>query len=620
MFTRSITILSLCVAAAGVNPALAAGAPKRSPELFFAVGQRDAMGVKALLSSGVDPNSQNTLGMSALMIAAATGDVEIVKTLLEKGADVNFGSMFGSPLTFAAFEGQADVMRLLLEKGADVAAKRPDQMTVLMLAARNGNPEIIRELIARKANVAAVDNNNSTALSYAARAGKSEAVRVLLEAGAKVDIADNEGWTPLMHAAVNGHADTAALLVKKGANLAARDKQGRTPLVLAVSFGDHPEVVRLLVNAGAPVETKDAKGRTALALATRHGYTETAKVLREKGAKQIVAQISGERTPRQAVEASLPRIEHSMKIFAQRTGCASCHHEGVARFATGFAASHGYKVDANVAKEGQARVLGMIEEFRPFLEKAAKDPAEIKNVPIVDVGDLAPTYTSLVTALGEHQTPKSQVLADAALVLARSQTPDGDWRFGFHRVPVQSSFFTMTALSIRVLQQYGPKEHAAELDQRIAKAKQWLLATPAKTTEDLAFRVLGLKWAGATVDERRKAVDELRAAQQADGGWAQEAGLKTDAYGTGIALFALNQGGDVPVAEAVYQNGVRFLVRTQAEDGTWYVYKRAIPANNYFDAEYPYGQSQYISHTAAAWATVALILAAEKPAPRVVNR
>jgi squalene cyclase len=132
-----------------------------------------------------------------------------------------------------------------------------------------------------------------------------------------------------------------------------------------------------------------------------------------------------------------------------------------------------------------------------------------------------------------------------------------------------------------------------------------------KDNEDRAFRLLGLKWVGAPEDEIRKAADELMAGQKKDGGWAQLPGMATDAYATGSALFALSQGGGLPVDSPAYQSGVKFLLRHQAEDGTWFVNKRAMPANNYFDAEYPYGQSQYISFIAGCWSTMALILASK---------
>jgi hypothetical protein len=310
-----------------------------------------------------------------------------------------------------------------------------------------------------------------------------------------------------------------------------------------------------------------------------------------------------------------------MKEFTARTGCVSCHHEGLARFATGFAQSRGYAIDTAFAKSQEKRILGSFEEMLPLLQKAVADPRETGNVPIVDVGDLAPTNGNLMLGLEAHKTPKCESISAAAMVLARTQTPDGDWRFGLQRVPMQSSFFSSTAMTVRALRAYAPAQYAGEIDQRVGKAKQWFLTAPVKDTEDRAFRLLGLKWAGATAEERQKALDELRAAQRPDGGWAQIEGGQSDAYATGSALFALNQGGDLPSTDPVYRRGVQFLLRTQQDDGTWYVYKRAMPANNYFDAEFPYGQSQYISHVAACWSTMALIIADDAPAaPRAASR
>ena len=57
---------------------------------------------------------------------------------------------------------------------------------------------------------------------------------------------------------------------------------------------------------------------------------------------------------------------------------------------------------------------------------------------------------------------------------------------------------------------------------------------------------------------------------------------------------------------AAYRKGVRFLLDTQLEDGSWYVRTRAIPVQLYFDSEFPHGQDQFISAAATNWATMAL--------------
>lgn len=601
--------LTLTLALGSALPSRAEEAPRPAPELFLAIGYQDNAGLEALLAHGVGPNSRNTLGMSALMVASSTGNVQGVKALLAKGADLNASSPFGTPLVFAMFQPNPATALLLMERGASLDGKRPDGISILMLAARNGNADLVRAVLAKKVDVSATDNSGANALSHAVRSGNDEAARLLLAAGAKVEVVDRYGWTPLMHAAVNGHAGTVKLLLEKGASPKAQDGKGRTALLLSAAYGDRPEVVRTLLAGGAERDARDGKGRTALALAEMRGYGQTAKALKEAGAQTVT--IAALRTAREAARIGLERVQQSNQMFVKRTGCVSCHHEGIGRVTTAFARDRGFRVDEATDGEQEKRTGKFLDDLRPLLERAVADPAETKNVPIADVGDLVTGFGSAILGMDPKKAAASPAVGAATVVMARMQTPDGDWRFGFRRDPIQSSYFTATALAIRAMKAYAPKEQAAEMEGRIAKAKEWLLSAPAPDTEDKVYRLLALKWAGATADERRKAVEELRATQRADGGWAQLGGMASDAYATGTALYALGQAGEVPASNETYQRGVAFLVRTQDDDGTWYVQKRAIPANNYFDTGYSYGQSQYISYAAGCWATIALLRAAE---------
>lgn len=72
-------------------------------------------------------------------------------------------------------------------------------------------------------------------------------------------------------------------------------------------------------------------------------------------------------------------------------------------------------------------------------------------------------------------------------------------------------------------------------------------------------------------------------------------------------IWRAHEAGGVSVNDPVYKRGVQFLLRTQDADGSWYVNKRAMPANNYFDAGFSHGQSQYASFNGTCWATIALL-------------
>jgi len=67
--------------------------------------------------------------------------------------------------------------------------------------------------------------------------------------------------------------------------------------------------------------------------------------------------------------------------------------------------------------------------------------------------------------------------------------------------------------------------------------------------------------------------------------------MGSDAYATGEALYALNAGGRMPASDPVYAKGVRYLLNTQAADGTWHVKTRSIWIQPYFESGFPYGRT-----------------------------
>jgi hypothetical protein len=107
----------------------------------------------------------------------------------------------------------------------------------------------------------------------------------------------------------------------------------------------------------------------------------------------------------------------------------------------------------------------------------------------------------------------------------------------------------------------------------------------------------------------------LIAQQDAGGGWAQTPFLFPDAYATGQVLYALHELG-LPSTAAVFQRGVDYLLRTQREDGSWYVKSRAMKIQPYFESGFPHGHDQWISAAATAWAAIALSYSAPE---RTVN-
>jgi ankyrin repeat protein len=594
-----------------------------SQELFQAIAQRDLAGVQSLLARGADPNALNSLELTALSAAAGTGQVPIVEALLQAGAKLDATTPYGTgtALASAAAIGSVPVVKLLLARGADAHAARLDGMSVLMYAALNGNVEIVQELLRRKVEVNAKDNDGATALIEAARADHPEVGRLLLSSGAAIDAADSHGWTALMNAAASGQADFIKLLLEKGANPNAREEKGRTALLLAAMYGDNPTVIQALMQGGADAQAGDTRHRTALALATERGHGATAALLRERGGKSAAMPAAvpavgsgGQRTPRAAIRMSLAVLQQSMGEFHKLTGCVSCHQHGLGRMATGVAEQQGWAISRPVEQAQAERISAYFAERRPAHLKALQDPGAMKDLPGADIPNRAPNYGFMLAGMAAHRQPANEGIAAAAMVLARHQLPDGRWHAPL-RGPSQSSDFTMTALAVQAMQTYAPKDRGAEVADRLHRARNWLLTAAAETSEDKAFRLLGLKWAGASLAERQTAIEALRADQRPDGGWPQPDAPASDAYGTGQALYALHVGAQMPVSDPIYQRGVQFLLRTQDEDGSWFVPKRVEPRNLFFDAAFPHGEAQYASFNATCWAMMALLQTTEPPRP-----
>jgi ankyrin repeat protein len=131
--------------------------------------------VSFILDLGSDVNAQNEDGWTALLSATERGLESVVRTLLNRGADVNaacdcpgFRGGGWSPLTIAALRGHTGIVRALLDKGADVNAKSGDQgRTPLIVAVLGGYTDIVRALLERGADINEKDNSGKTALELA---------------------------------------------------------------------------------------------------------------------------------------------------------------------------------------------------------------------------------------------------------------------------------------------------------------------------------------------------------------------------------------------------------------------------------------------------------------------
>jgi ankyrin repeat protein len=249
---------------------------------------------------------QNVEINNALITAIENNNIEEVRELLDRGANVNHTIRWDqTPLIVAAlkYRPDLDIINILLERGADVNHKDKTNNTALMYAIEFNKIEVARKLL--KGDVNINDENNENALIKLINSRKEyDMIKFLLDNGMEYDFEKynsdeinykhfnsfiNNGiidivelflvrganpncskfeYTPLITAIINNNYELAELLLNNGADpnrTRGRDYE-TTPIFYAIE-NNNIELVRLLIERGANINWEDDNNRTPLELA-----------------------------------------------------------------------------------------------------------------------------------------------------------------------------------------------------------------------------------------------------------------------------------------------------------------------------------------------------------------
>ena len=177
--------------------------------------------VGELVNAGQNPDTRDNDGNTPLHIAAASGSVNIARTLIQADADVE------------AIAGE-------------------QKFTPLLVAASSGHTAMAIALVNHGSNIDAVDVVGCSALHIAAINGNVALTLALIKMGARIDLKSFDGWTPLHTAAGFNRPAAISVLVRYGANTNSRDRDGDTPLITAVSLRRIDCVQQLLASGANP--------------------------------------------------------------------------------------------------------------------------------------------------------------------------------------------------------------------------------------------------------------------------------------------------------------------------------------------------------------------------------
>lgn len=279
--------------------------------LTQAVCGGNAAVVKLLLDAGASVHGKCTaVSMSPLQLAAELGACDVIRVLVEAGADVEDASRSKwTPLQHAASGGHVEACRqLVLSHGADVNAgsEAPVVMAASVhvaevlagLGARVGLVQVYQRAVVKQQmdmlawmldRLPEEEDINGfvggfTPLCTAAAVGMAENCKLLLDAGADVDArSSDEGFTPLMCTVQENHIDVSRLLLLRGANIMATARGGACVLCYAAMQG-HLDLVTLFLSHGAEIEAQDLFGRRPLHYAARTGRADMCTFLVSAGA------------------------------------------------------------------------------------------------------------------------------------------------------------------------------------------------------------------------------------------------------------------------------------------------------------------------------------------------
>jgi ankyrin repeat protein len=657
------------MAAAAFCAGVAARAASEA-DIYRALRSGERLPVETLLQQGVSLNHRDAAGNTLLMRATLYGRPELLSFLVEQGADVNAANNAGATALMRA-AGDTAKIKLLVGKGADVNAKSALGNTPLILAARaNPSAEAVKLLIEHGADINATNNFGANAIQTAAAGGDIETVRLLLKNGADVNshsrgsepaVLWGGGRSPLMWAAARGDLPMMKVLLNAGAHV--NEPEGFGTALIQAAWMDQIEAARLLIKNGADVNAKDFKtGYTALHWAASSERNSSALVdlllkngadPNSEGGEQVDAFLGIPQTPlmlgkkrgdtaitrslsavhakvnataekplarghrelpngvsaellQAALKQSIPILEdtalESKKAFlshASKQDCTSCHQQFLPMTATAFAHRAGLALNQTAESELIALV-----------KKSGSDLEEI-NGQATFHPEPAHSYGYALLGLSAQEQPADSAIDAMIHHLLVTQGKEGEWHNNLPRPPIQTSDVAPTALAIKGLKTYGFPAQQKEIEQRIARARTWLWKVHPANTEERTYQLLGLAWAGETPATVQKLANRLIQEQRADGGWAQLPKLESDAYATGLSLFALHTAG-VETKSPEYRKGLEYLLKTQLEDGSWHVARRAFPFQPTMRSGFPHSRDSWVSAGGTSWAAIAMALAIEE--------
>lgn len=267
-------------------------------------------------------------------------------------------------------------------------------------------------------------------------------------------------------------------------------------------------------------------------------------------------------TVRATIERSLPFVQAEGQEWIDEKKCVTCHQVPFMVWSLNAAADRGIMLDEQKRADCSSWALDWQHlATKEDLEKGEEQTLARHNDPVAQL--------LLGRSMKERDGSAVWVKLFAER-LAAGQQEDGSWKAGGQlpgqKRPERETHEVTTMWSLVALRSYGPQDES--LRERFAKARSWLGSeTKGQSTEWWVVKLL-LERGSGNVTEADRCREVLLNQQRDDGGWGWLTAAESDAFGTGLAIYALARDGLSPDHPAIGR-ARQFLVETQQQAGSW---------------------------------------------------
>ena len=257
------------------------------PDLLAMVAKEgDEEMLKNVLNAGADLDKENKAGKTALYIGIKYGHYDICKLLISRWANIRtVKPLFADLIAIAVQHEDKDMLRNVFDAGADIDEPNKAGKTALYISAETGHYYACKFMITNGANISTAKPLYANLIAMAVEHYDEDMWRNMLNAGADKDDENKDGETALYIAAYHDHYYACKFLINRGANISTTKQWDVNLLAMAAKQGDE-EMFKNILNAGIDIDSDwwPGCGRNAMCIAVKRGQYDTCKFLINRGA------------------------------------------------------------------------------------------------------------------------------------------------------------------------------------------------------------------------------------------------------------------------------------------------------------------------------------------------